>query len=89
MDLFSFFKSSTKNSKNIAKDRLKLVLIHDRGDFSLQKKELIKKELIEVLSKYVEIDKENIDINIVNKKDSIGDEYTPQLTANVPIKRIY
>lgn len=89
MDLFSFFKSSNKNSKNIAKDRLKLVLIHDRGDFSQEKKELIKKELIELLSKYVEVDQENIEINIVNKKDSTNDNYTPQLTANVPIKKIY
>lgn len=89
MDLFSFFKSSNKNSKNIAKDRLKLVLIHDRGDFSAEKKELIKKELIELLSKYVEVDQENIEINIVNKKDSTDDNYTPQLTANVPIKKIY
>lgn len=89
MDLFSFFKSSNKNSKNIAKDRLKLVLIHDRGDFSQEKKELIKKELIELLSKYVEVDQDNIEINIVNKKDSTNDNYTPQLTANVPIKKIY
>ena len=89
MDLFSFFKSSNKNSKNIAKDRLKLVLIHDRGDFSAEKKELIKKELIELFSKYVEVDQENIEINIVNKKDSTDDNYTPQLTANVPIKKIY
>lgn len=37
MNLFNFFKTSDKNSKDVAKDRLKLVLIHDRGDFSPEK----------------------------------------------------
>ena len=40
MNLFNFFKASNKQSREIAKDRLKLVLIHDRGDFSGNKREL-------------------------------------------------
>ena len=32
MNLFNFFKASNKQSREIAKDRLKLVLIHDRGE---------------------------------------------------------
>ena len=56
MNLFNFFKASNKQSREIAKDRLKLVLIHDRGDFSAEKKELIKKDLLIVLSKYMVVD---------------------------------
>ena len=56
MNLFNFFKTSGKQSREIAKDRLKLVLIHDRGDFSAEKKELIKQDLLIVLSKYMVVD---------------------------------
>lgn len=89
MDIFNFFKASNKKTKDIAKDRLKLVLIHDRGDFSPEKKEMIKQDLVELLGKYMEIDADNIDVSIVNKKDSTNEEAKPQLTANVPIKKIF
>ena len=89
MNLFNFFKTSNKQSKDIAKDRLKLVLIHDRGDFSQEKKEMIKEDLLEVLSKYMEVDASNIDISIVNKKDTHDEDAIPQLIANVPIKKIF
>jgi cell division topological specificity factor len=39
-----------------AKDRLKLVLIHDRTDLPPGSLEAMKNELIEVISRYVEID---------------------------------
>ena len=74
MDLFNFFKTSNRKPRDIARDRLKLVLIHDRGDFSQDKKELIKKELTDLLSKYMEVDMDNIEINIVNKRDASSEE---------------
>ena len=89
MNLFNFFKTSNKQSREIARDRLKLVLIHDRGDFSLEKKELIKQDLFVVLSKYMEVDEANIDISIVNKKDTADENAIPQLIANIPIKKIF
>ncbi|EFM38595.1 cell division topological specificity factor MinE [Peptostreptococcaceae bacterium AS15] len=89
MNLFNFFKASNKQSREIAKDRLKLVLIHDRGDFSPEKKELIKQDLLVVLSKYMEVDEANIDISIVNKKDTADENAVPQLIANIPIKKIF
>lgn len=87
MDFFNFFKGK-KSSKNIAKDRLKLVLIHDRGDFSDEKISAIKKDLVETLSKYVELDGENIDISIVNKKDSDKGSVFAHLNADMPIRKI-
>lgn len=89
MNLFNFFKTSNKQSREIARDRLKLVLIHDRGDFSPEKKELIKQDLLVVLSKYMEVDETRIDISIVNKKESTDEDAVPQLIANVPIKKIF
>lgn len=85
MNIFDYFKSSSKKSKNVAKDRLKLVLIHDRGDFSPEKKQAIKNDLMEVLSKYVEIEPDEIRIEIVNQKDSETGE-KPQISASIPFK---
>jgi cell division topological specificity factor len=44
------------NSANDAKERLKLVLIHDRTDLTPEAVESLKNELIQVISRYVEID---------------------------------
>jgi len=45
-----------KNSAKQAKDRLQLVLIHDRIDMNPGTMETLKDELIEVISRHVEID---------------------------------
>lgn len=45
-----------KNSASLAKDRLKLVLIHDRIDMNPGTLETLKDELIDVISRHVEID---------------------------------
>ena len=39
----------------IAKDRLKLILIHDRGDLPQETLEKIRIEILQVISKYIEI----------------------------------
>ena len=62
MGLADFFRK--KSSGNVAKDRLKLVLVSDRANCSPELMEQIKNDIINVLSKYVEIDKEGLDIKI-------------------------
>jgi len=46
----------TDKSKSVAKDRLKLVLMHDRSDIPAPTLEKMRAEVIEVIRKYVEID---------------------------------
>lgn len=48
LDLSKIFGKS-KNSKDVAKDRLKLVLIHDRANVSPQFLEMVKGEIIKVI----------------------------------------
>lgn len=61
MGLFdSFFKK--KNSADEAKDRLKLLLVSDRSNCSPETMELIKNDIIKVISKYMEIDAQGLDI---------------------------
>ena len=59
MDLFK-----KKSSGNVAKDRLKLVLVSDRANCSSEMMEMMKKDIIEVISRYMDIDAEALDVKI-------------------------
>ena len=83
MGLFSFFNKEEKKSKNVAKDRLKLVLIHDRAMLSSGMLEQMKDDIITVISKYVEIDKESLNIDIAENPDNTR---RTTLVANIPLK---
>lgn len=83
MGLFSFFNKEENKSKNVAKDRLKLVLIHDRAMLSSGMLEQMKDDIIAVISKYVEIDKESLNIDIAENPDNTR---RTTLVANIPLK---
>ena len=77
-----------KGSKDIAKERLKLVLFHDKSDCPAQTMELIRAEMMEILKKYMEIDEENIDFKIVKNENESGLKVSPSLMANIPLKNM-
>ena len=87
MKISDIFKK--KSSGDVAKDRLKLVLVSDRASCSPDLMQKIRSDIIEVLSKYAEIDMDNIDINLtqVDAEDNSGKTH-PALYANIPIKNI-
>jgi cell division topological specificity factor len=87
LDLSRLF-NKPKNSKDLAKDRLKLVLIHDRANVSPQLLEMMKNEIIQVISHYMDIDKEGLDIQLTRTKSEDGEGVVPALVANIPIKNI-
>lgn len=66
-----------KSSCQIAKDRLKILLISDRVNCSPEMMELIKTDIAKVISKYMKIDTANMEIQI--------SKTTPALYANIPI----
>lgn len=86
MDLFKMF-SKSDNSKDIAKERLKLVLIHDRANVSPQFLEMIKGEILGVISDYMEIDEEGLEISLTRTRRSDGAS-VPALVANIPIRKM-
>ena len=53
-----------KNSKDAAKERLKLVLIHDRASLSPGMVEELRRDLIQVISKYMEFDEQALEVNM-------------------------
>ena len=83
MALMDFFRK--KNSSEVAKDRLKLLLISDRTTCSTEVMELIKNDIIKVISKYMDIDCEGLDIQITQTESEDGNGRVPALYANIPI----
>lgn len=86
-DLINFF-TKKNNSKNIAKERLKLVLIHDRANVSPQFLEMVKGEIIKVIQKYMEIDETELDIQLTKTRSEEGNRVVPALVANIPIRNV-
>lgn len=82
-----FFRK--KSSCQIAKDRLKILLISDRVNCSPEVMELIKADIAKVISKYMKIDTGNMDIQIQAKGSKTGKNKTPVLYANIPILDIH
>ena len=84
-----FFKSlnNKPTPKEVAKDRLKLILIHDRGEIAPDIIEKISEEILEVISKYIDIQVEDVEIS-VNRSDDEEGSNTSALIANIPIKNV-
>ena len=69
-------------SKNVAKERLQLVLVHDRSDVSEKMMENLREDLIAVINKYMEIDQKSLDVSFSREDGAVA------LIANIPIVRI-
>lgn len=87
LDLSRFFGKS-RSSKDVAKDRLKLVLIHDRANVSPQFLEMVKGEIIKVITHYMEVDESALDIQLTRTRSEDGKSVVPALVANIPIKQV-
>ncbi len=68
-----------KRSARQAKERLRMVLAHDRTDFNPGKLDLLKDELIEVVSRHVEIDASAVRIQMTQEGRQ------QRLIADIPI----
>jgi len=75
-----FFGRDCPASKEIAKERLRLVLVHDRALISPEIMNALKEDLIKVIQKYMDIDVESLLVDIENEADEVA------LVANIPIK---
>ena len=84
MGFMDFFRK--KSSGDVAKDRLKLLLVSDRANCSPDVMEMIKNDIIQVISKYMEIDTEGLDIQITQTESEGGNGNVPALYANIPIR---
>ena len=69
-----------KNSAGNAKERLQLVLIHDRTDLTPAELDSLKDDLIAAISRHVEIDVQSMQIGVEH------DGRSQRLVADIPIK---
>ncbi len=72
-----------KSSGDMARERLKILLVADRANCSPDMMEMIKTDLAHVISKYIEIDPEALDVQIAQM--GTREDTRPTLFANVPI----
>ena len=83
-DLINKLLGRETASANTARERLQLVLAHDRVDMNSLSTDLLdkmRKEILDVVAKYVEIDFEEVAVSLETE-----DRMTA-LVANLPIKR--
>ena len=88
MDFFGLFKNKKKGSGSAAKERLKFVLFHDRAGVSPEFLDQLKGEIMEVISKYIEIDQNELEIQVTRTKSEDGERVVPALVANIPINKM-
>lgn len=82
-DLISrMFAKETAGSKDIAKERLRLVLVHDRVNVSPQFMEVLKEDMIKVISNYMEINEKDMEVNLTHTNTQVA------LIANIPVSRM-
>lgn len=86
MDLLGFLRSKPQ-PRDVARERLKLVLIHDRSNCSPQMLKMLRADIIAVISNYMEIDEEDMDIQLA-QGDTEESSNVPMLFANIPIKSV-
>ncbi len=82
-DLLKFL-SKEDSSKNVAKERLKLVLVHDRANCSPDFLEQVKGDILEALKGHIDIDENGLDIKITEAEEN----GRPALIASIPIKNM-
>lgn len=74
-----------KSSGQLAKDRLKILLISDRINCSPEMMDMIKNDIAKVISKYMKIDAKSMEIQITKEAARGRMGKSPMLYANIPI----
>jgi len=78
--MFNFFKKD--RSAESAKERLQLVLVHDRTDLTPGQLEALKDDLLKAISNYIDIDPEAVRIGLER------DGRSQRLVADIPLRSV-
>ena len=80
MKFWDLFRRRANSGQDIAAQRLRLVLAHDRANISPGMLETLKDEIIAVISKHLEIEADKVQVNFTE------DQRETRLIADIPIQ---
>jgi cell division topological specificity factor len=75
-------RARATNSKDDAKARLQVLLIHDQVDLTPAQMERMKREIMDVITRYVEVDDDNVQFRLNREEGSVA------LVSSVPVRRV-
>ncbi|MGL5258131.1 MAG: cell division topological specificity factor MinE [Proteocatella sp.] len=81
------FMQAKNKSKDVAKERLKLVLMQDKGRMSSDILSRMKDDILIAIEKYVEVGSANVDVELTKMENEYG-ELVNALVANIPIRTV-
>lgn len=79
---FNKFFGNNRGSKEDAKARLKVLLVHDQVDLTPSQLDAMRTEILAVIARYAEVDRDKVDIRLERANDSV------RLTSSVPVRRV-
>lgn len=87
MSLFDRFfnggrSANAAGSKEDAKSRLKILLVHDQVDLTPQQMQAMKAEILDVIARYCEVDREHVDVRLEKADNGIA------VVSSVPVRRV-
>lgn len=71
-----------QRSKEDAKSRLKVLLIHDQVDLTQAQMDRMREEIMEVIARYVEVDDDNVEFSLNKAETGVA------LVSSVPVRRV-
>lgn len=77
-----FKRNSPEKPRESAKQRLKLIIAHDRTGLNEETIETMRQEILEVVARYVDLDVDSTEFNLENEEGMTA------ITANFPIRRV-
>lgn len=77
-----FFGPRGGGSKEDAKSRLKVLLVHDQVDLTPSQMEAMKQELLQVIARYCEVDADRVQVHLERANETVS------LVSSVPVRRV-
>ena len=71
-----------KNSKTVVKNRLQMILIHDRTGVSPEILDALREDMFTVISKYFIVEEDGVEMSLESQDDSVA------LIANIPVLKM-
>lgn len=75
-------------SRNLAKDRLKVLLNHDRIECAVDLVDMIKSDVVDTISKYICVNDQDVEVVIKKPRSRDNETDFPVFTMKIPIIEI-